>query len=436
VNITAIHGSKSEQGFQGRLDLPPGVPDIFREFFGGPFGQSPFGQSPRPRGPSQRSQGSGFILSADGYILTNNHVINDADEILVRLSDRSEYVAKVVGADPMSDLALLKVEPDGRLPFVKVGRSDALERGQWVVAIGAPFGFDYSVTAGVVSATGRSLPNENYVPFIQTDVAINPGNSGGPLFDLEGQVVGVNSQIYTRSGGFMGVSFAIPIDVAMEVVGQIKKDGKVTRGWLGVSIQEVTRELAESFNLSRPAGALVADVIPGSPAASVGLQPGDVITAFNGNRIVASGDLPHFVGRVVPGEEGELAIVRDGKKQTVRVRIAALPDDPDDVASGPALQDHSASASDNPLGVEVRPLNETEKERHGVTSGMIVTRVYGDVGVRLSLRPGDVIASINGRRMDSLESFNKAMRDLPDNRSISIRVVRDGRASFRSFRLR
>ena len=254
VNISTTR--KMDNGMGSQLEVPPGMeqmPEFFRHFFGDQFGQ------PGPR--QSQSMGSGFIISGDGYILTNNHVIEGADEVMVRLMDRRELVAKTIGVDPKTDLALLKVEA-ADLPVAPIGQSETLKVGAWVVAIGSPFGFDYTVTAGIVSAKGRSLPSENYVPFIQTDVAINPGNSGGPLFNLEGKVVGINSQIYTRSGGFMGVSFAIPIDVAMDVVNQLKEKGYVSRGWLGVLIQEVNRDLAETFGLSTPRGALVAQVMP------------------------------------------------------------------------------------------------------------------------------------------------------------------------------
>src|SRR5690554_3244448 len=271
--------------------IPQEVPEIFRHF----FGELPEGFEQEPSQQQRQSLGSGFIISDDGYILTNNHVIENADEIVVRLSDRRELIAKLIGSDASSDLALLKIDAKG-LPVVTVGNSDKLKVGEWVLAIGSPFGFDHSVTAGIVSAKGRSLPNETYVPFIQTDVAINPGNSGGPLFNLDGKVVGINSQIYTRSGGFMGVSFAIPINVALEVSEQLKDSGRVSRGWLGVLIQEVNKDLAESFGLSKAAGALVAQVMPDGPASKSDLRSGDVITHLDGKPIVLSSDLPQLVG--------------------------------------------------------------------------------------------------------------------------------------------
>ncbi|WP_409301806.1 Do family serine endopeptidase, partial [Pseudomonas sp. KCJK8993] len=294
VNISTTQKLPDRRVSAGPMPDLEGLPPMLREFF--ERGMPP--QQRSPRGDRQReaqSLGSGFIISPDGYILTNNHVIADADEILVRLADRSELKAKLVGTDPRSDVALLKI--DGKdLPVLKLGKSQDLKAGQWVVAIGSPFGFDHTVTQGIVSAIGRSLPNENYVPFIQTDVPINPGNSGGPLFNLAGEVVGINSQIYTRSGGFMGVSFAIPIDVAMDVSSQLKAGGKVSRGWLGVVIQEVNKDLAESFGLEKPAGALVAQIQDDGPAAKGGLQVGDVILSLNGQPIVMSADLPHLVG--------------------------------------------------------------------------------------------------------------------------------------------
>lgn len=292
------------RGATAQMPELEGLPPIFREFFEHSIPQMP-GAPGRGQQREAQSLGSGFIISDDGYVLTNNHVVAGADEIIVRLPDRSELEAKLIGADPRSDVAVLKVEGKG-LPTVKIGRSDELKAGEWVLAIGSPFGFDHTVTAGIVSATGRSLPNESYVPFIQTDVAINPGNSGGPLFNLKGEVVGINSQIFTRSGGFMGLSFAIPIDVAMDVANQLRTDGKVNRGWLGVVIQEVNKDLAESFGLERPAGALVAQVMDGGPAARSGLRVGDVILSLNGKPIVMSADLPHLVGALKPGSKAQI----------------------------------------------------------------------------------------------------------------------------------
>lgn len=281
------------------MEMPEGTPfdDFFKRFFGDPS---------QPRAPMPSSLGSGFVLSSDGYILTNHHVIKDADEIIVRFSDRTELVAELLGSDERSDVALLKVNAEGmNLKAVKLGDSNDLKVGEWVLAIGSPFGFDYSATAGIVSALGRSLPSDSYVPFIQTDVAINPGNSGGPLFNLDGEVIGINSQIYSRTGGFMGVSFAIPVDTVMNVVEQIKDKGYVSRGWLGVVIQDVTRELAESFGLDKPRGALVSRVVPGSPAEKAGFETGDVILKFDDRTVDASSDLPPIVGRTAIGKNSK-----------------------------------------------------------------------------------------------------------------------------------
>ncbi len=322
--------ARGQMGIPDLEGLPPGLRDFFERSI--PRGQGGQGQAPRGQQREAQSLGSGFIISNDGYILTNNHVVADADEILVRLSDRSEHKAKLVGADPRSDVAVLKIEAKN-LPTLKLGDSDKLKVGEWVLAIGSPFGFDHSVTAGIVSAKGRSLPNESYVPFIQTDVAINPGNSGGPLLNLQGEVVGINSQIFTRSGGFMGLSFAIPIDVALNVADQLKAGGKVSRGWLGVVIQEVNKDLAESFGLDKPAGALVAQLVEDGPAAKGGLQVGDVILSLNGQSINESADLPHLVGNMKPGDKINLEVIRDNKRQTLSLTIGSLPEDDDEIAA-------------------------------------------------------------------------------------------------------
>ena len=428
VNISTRQKAASQNVVQGMPDLE-GMPPLFREFFERSF----------PQGPSQRereapqSLGSGFIISHDGYVLTNNHVVADADEIFVRLSDRRELQAELVGADPRSALALLKIDAGDDLPVVKIGKSADLKPGEWVLAIGSPFGFDYSVTAGIVSAKGRSLPNENYVPFIQTDVAINPGNSGGPLFNLDGEVVGINSQIFTRSGGFMGLSFAIPMDVAMDVVEQIKDSGSVQRGWLGVVIQEVNKDLAESFDLPKPAGALVAQIMPGGPADKGGLKVGDVILEFNGHEVVRSSDLPHAVGRVRPGAEASLVVMRDKERKTLRMEVGALPDD-DNVAA--LTNDAPAQAtSSNRLGVTVVELSDEQKKNLDIHSGVVVREVMRGPGAMVGLRPGDIITNLDNQSVDSVETFTEIAGELPDNRSISMRVIRQGRASYITFRL-
>jgi len=405
-----------------------GLPPLFREFLERNMPQQIPQERGQPRQRQAQSLGSGFIISADGYVLTNNHVVADADEIIVRLSDRSELAAKLVGADPRTDVALLKVNGQN-LPTVEIGKSERLKVGEWVVAIGSPFGFDHSVTAGIVSAKGRSLPNENYVPFIQTDVAINPGNSGGPLFNLEGEVVGINSQIFTRSGGFMGLSFAIPIDVAMNVAEQIKANGKVNRGWLGVAIQEVNKELAESFGLERPAGALVAQVVEGGPALRGGIQVGDVILAVNGQPVVVSADLPHLIGNLKPGTRVNLDIVRAGKRRVLELAIGAMPDE------NSAQNGNGNAQSSNRLGVVVADLTGEQRQSLEIEGGVLIRDVVEGPASMMGLRPGDVITHLNNQAIGSAQLFEKAVETLPKNRSVSMRVLRQGRASFITFRL-
>ena len=429
VNISTRQKVSSQPvaGMQGMPDLE-GMPPMFREFFERSFPQAP---APREREAPQ-SLGSGFIISRDGYVLTNNHVVADADEIFVRLSDRREMQAELVGADPRSDLALLKIDAGDDLPVVKIGKSADLKPGEWVLAIGSPFGFDYSVTAGIVSAKGRSLPSESYVPFIQTDVAINPGNSGGPLFNLAGEVVGINSQIFTRSGGFMGLSFAIPMSVAMDVADQLKANGKVSRGWLGVVIQEVNKDLAESFGLDKPAGALVAQVLEGGPAAKGGLQVGDVILSLNGKPIIMSADLPHLVGRLAPGSKAELDVVREGARKKLQVAIGALPEEGDELASidGPGVE-----RSSNRLGVKVVELTAEQKKGLDLKGGVVIKEVLDGPAAMIGLRPGDVITHLNNQAIDTAKTFTQVAQELPRNRSVSMRVLRQGRASFITFKL-
>lgn len=350
------------------------------------------------------------------------------------MSDRRELVAELVGADPRSDLALLKIKTDDELPAVRIGKSSDLKPGEWVLAIGSPFGFDYSVTAGIVSAKGRSLPTENYVPFIQTDVAINPGNSGGPLLNLDGEVVGINSQIFTRSGGFMGLSFAIPADVAMDVVEQLKETGSVQRGWLGVVVQEINKDLAESFGLPKPAGALVAQIMPGGPADKGGLEVGDVILEFNGDEINMSSDLPHAVGRVRPGKEATLVVMRDRKRRTLKLEVGALPED-ESVAASTQPSETAPSISSNRLGVVVAELTEQQRETMEIENGILVREVRQGPAAMVGLRPGDVITSLDNKQIESVKQFESLTADLPTDRSVSMRVIRQGRASYITFRL-
>ena len=428
VNISTKQKVQS-RGATAQMPELEGLPPIFRVFFEPSIPQMP-GAPGRGQQREAQSLGSGFIISEDGYVLTNNHVVADADEIIVRLPDRSELEAKLIGADPRSDVAVLKVEGKG-LPTVKIGRSDELKAGEWVLAIGSPFGFDHTVTAGIVSATGRSLPNESYVPFIQTDVAINPGNSGGPLFNLDGEVIGINSQIFTRSGGFMGLSFAIPIDVAMDVANQLRTEGKVSRGWLGVVIQEVNKDLAESFGLERPAGALVAQVMDGGPAARGGLRVGDVILSLNDKPIVMSADLPHLVGALKPGSTARMEVVRDGDRKMLDVKIGAMPEEGEAVAASGGGQERS----DNRLGVKVTELTDEQKKSLDLPGGVVITEILNGPAAMIGLRPGDVITHLNNQAINSAATFARVAEQLPKNRSVSMRVLRQGRASFITFKL-
>lgn len=396
---------------QNRSQDEQQVPEFFRRF----FQEMPQRQAPR------ESVGSGFIISSDGYILTNFHVIKGANQIIVSLADRRELVAKVVGTDKLSDLALLKIKAD-HLPTVQLGSSAKLEVGQWVVAIGSPFGFQHSVTAGIVSAKGRSLPdpNGNYVPFIQTDVPINPGNSGGPLFNLDGKVVGINSQIFTRSGGFMGLSFAIPVDVAMNVVDQLKAHGKVSRGWLGVLIQRVDRDLAESFKLKRAAGALVTQVFAGSPAQKAGIEAGDIIIKFAGRDIDLSSDLPHVVGMTKPGATVNVEVVRNSVKKTLKVTIGKL----DEAKVNSLAQSEGGASTNNRIGVDVKDMSAEEKAHLGVDKGVLVVNVSEGAAAVAGIQAGDVITTINNQWVNSTEQFEQMVRKLAPDVAIPVRVVR------------
>ncbi len=401
----------------GNIDIPDHSPfhDFFRHFF------DEDGMPPQQR--DAKSLGSGFIISEDGFVVTNHHVIENADEIIVRLSDKRELPAEVIGSDKYTDIALLKIKSDN-LPAVKIGSSDDIKVGEWVLAIGSPFGFDHSVTAGIVSAKGRSLPTANYVPFLQTDVAINPGNSGGPLFDLNGEVIGINSQIYSRTGGFMGLSFAIPIEVAMDVIKQLKDKGEVTRGWLGVYIQEVTYELAETFGLEKPVGALVSQVIEGSPAEKHGIKAGDVILSFNGKSIIDSANLPPLVGRVPVGDKARVRLLRDGKYKTLEVVIEQLPDDDSPIASR-----ETKPSSKNRLGLEVVDLEESEYSDLG--RGVRIQRVArNSVAHAAGLSPGDVILQINRKNIENVTDFRKKVANLPAGRMIPVLVHRQGADQF------
>lgn len=409
------------EGFGGQE-----IPEIFRHFFGDSLPTPPNGGEGRSE--QRQSLGSGFVISEDGYVMTNAHVVQDADEILVRLNDRRELSAEVIGSDPQTDVALLKIEATD-LPTLSLGDSDDLKVGEWVAAIGSPFGFDHSVTAGIVSAINRTLPRDAYVPFIQTDVAINPGNSGGPLFNLEGEVVGINSQIFTRSGGFMGVSFAIPINVAMDVAEQLREDGRVNRGWLGVMIQPVSQDLAESFGMDNAIGALIADLDPEGPAAQGGLQAGDVILEVNGEEVERSSTLPRLIGRGAPGTEVELTLMRDGEEVTESVELGSWPD-----AEQPQAQANSNDQTR--LGVMVAEIDEAMREQLNISGGVEVRQVEPDsVAANAGIQPGDVLVSIDHRSVSSSEELVSIVEELPTDRAIPIRLFREGRSLFVALRL-
>jgi len=414
-------------------DLPEDNPfsEFFRHFFderGGGFGMVPEEER------KSRSLGSGFLISEDGYVMTNHHVVEGADEVIVRTSDRKEYVAKLIGSDKRSDVALLKIDANN-MPTVKMGESTELKVGEWVLAIGSPFGFDHSATAGIVSAKGRNLPSENYVPFIQTDVAINPGNSGGPLFNLDGEVVGVNSQIYSRTGGFMGLSFAIPIDMAMNVVDQLKNKGRVTRGWLGVMIQDVNRELAESFGMPSPRGALVAQILDDSPAKKAGVEVGDIILAFNGKKVGTSSELPPLVGASRVDKPAELDVLRGGKTITLQVNIGELP--PEDQLEAAATTPEPSHTKADRLGVTVSPLTAENRQSLGAPSagGVMVDSVEGGPAQAAGIRAGDVILMLNNWKIKDADQFRDIVKDLPENKSIRVLVHRESGPIFLALKL-
>lgn len=400
-----------------QLRRPEGAPldEFFRHFFGGP-GVKP----PRPR-HNAKSLGSGFIISDDGYMVTNHHVIRDADTVIVRLQDRRELEAKVIGSDKRSDIALLKLDADN-LPTVKIGSSEALEVGEWVVAIGSPFGFDHSVTAGIVSAKGRSLPSDSYVPFIQTDVAINPGNSGGPLFNMKGEVIGVNSQIYSRTGGFMGLSFSVPMDVAMKVVEQLKSTGHVQRGWLGVQIQDVSRELAESFGMDIPEGALVSKVIQGSPAQKAGLKVGDVIIEYDGKNVPTSSTLPAMVGVTPIGKSVPIVAIRQGQKRNMFVQIGELTDEVAEAAVE-GKSDHAVKI--DRMGVSVSNLPEEMRVELQIPSGgALITQVNEGPAADSGLRRGDVILQVQYKNVENARHLNQLIDAANSDRPVAILVQR------------
>lgn len=366
-----------------------------------------------------QSLGSGFIISSDGYILTNAHVVSAADEMLVKLSDKREFKATLIGADKRTDIALIKIDASN-LPKVTIGDPAKLKVGEWVAAIGSPFGLENTMTAGIVSAKGRALPQENYVPFIQTDVAINPGNSGGPLFNLAGEVVGINSQIYSRSGGSMGLSFSIPIDVAIDISNQLKDTGKISRGWLGVAIQELTKELAESFGMKSTNGALIAGVEKDSPADKGGLEAGDVITNFDGNAIIESSDLPRVVGSTKPNKLVEVVVLRKGKVKKLSFRLGEMPTEDIQIS-----QNNKAPIQDeaNKVGLTLQALTPQQKKKLNGKNGLLVISSTG-AAEQAGIRRGDVILGLNNSETQSVDQFNKQINAVPAGKTIAVLVQR------------
>lgn len=420
VNISSTQAVKATRSGVPNMDEDDPMFDFFRRFI--PRHPS----VPRGEPPDNRSLGSGFIVSSDGYVLTNAHVVDGADEIIVKLTDKREFRARVMGADPRTDVALLKIDATG-LPRVVLGDPDKLRVGDWVVAIGSPFGFENSVTAGIVSAKGRSLPQENFVPFIQTDVAINPGNSGGPLFNLKGEVVGINSQIYSRTGGFMGLSFAIPIDVAMDVQNQLRASGRVQRGRIGVAIQEVSRELADSFKLSKPVGALVSSVEKGSPADKAGFEQGDIVLTFDGKSVSVSSDLPRIVGSTRPGHKAAVQVWRRGAARDLSVVVAELPDDKQRKVVSRAPRPEPAAS--NKLGITVVAPNAEQRKDGRFSDGGVVVDTLRSASARASeIQSGDgILALVNkGVRTDirSVDQFNRVVAGLEFGQSVTLLVAR------------
>lgn len=424
VNISTTQRVKGASYGPEMYGNPEDLPPILRHFFGQ--------IEPPPGGGERQSLGSGFIVSKDGYILTNNHVVSGADEIVVRLNDRREFKAKLIGSDERTDVAVIKIDAAG-LPAVRIGKPESLKVGEWVLAIGSPFGFDHTVTEGIVSGKGRNLSDDNYVPFIQTDVAINPGNSGGPLFNMDGDVVGINSQIYSRTGGYMGLSFAIPIDIAMEVANQLKSQGHVSRGWLGVMIQEVDRDLAESFGLDKPGGALIAGVVPNGPAAKGGIRQGDVVVEFNGLEIESAADLPNKVGRTPIGKDVDVVVLRNGARKTLSVAIGTLPEDKKHAAAKP--QPQSSATANNRLNITVQPLTPEQKDELEVPGGVMVTEVKNAELAQAGLRAGDVITVIANQEIVGVKDFESVVKSLPANKWVSMLVNRKGSSRWVAFRV-
>lgn len=422
--VVNISTTQIIQGMQGLPNIPEDDPfyEFFRRF------------APQiPQEQEAQSLGSGFIISSDGYIMTNAHVIDHADKITVRLTDKREFRAKVIGADKRTDVALLKIEATG-LPKINVGDPNRLKVGEWVVAIGSPFGFDNSVTAGIVSAKGRSLPQDNFVPFIQTDVAINPGNSGGPLFNMDEEVVGINSQIYTRSGGSMGLSFAIPIDVATQVTDQLRSSGRVTRGRIGVTIQGLTRELAESFGLNKPNGALISNVEKNAPADKAGIQASDVILKFDGKPVTDSSDLPRMVAAVKPGTRVAVELWRKGQSRQVTVEVAEMPEDRQ-LARSAEKPSGIAGELIPRLGIAVSELTADQRQELEVSGGLLVEDVKGSAARAAGLHQGDVLLSIGNVPLRSVAQLSDLLKQVPNGRNVALLVRRGDSATYIAIKL-
>lgn len=416
VKVTVVTKSGSEDGVTSLPNFnEEEMPEFFRRF----FEDLPNLPDMPPGGDAPEGFGSGFVLSPDGYIVTNAHVVKNAESIIVSFPDRRQFDASLVGSDERTDVAVLKIEATG-LPALTLGDSSTLKVGQWVLAIGSPFGFEYTATQGIVSALARSLPNDTYVPFIQTDVAVNPGNSGGPLFDLDGKVIGVNSQIFSRSGGYMGLSFAIPANVVASVTRQLREKGYVSRGWLGVTIQDVNQALAESFGLDKPAGALVAQVTEGSPAADAGIKTGDVILSFNSQEVSLSADLPPLVGNTEVGQAAEVIVLRDRSRLTLHVVIRELEEDR-------SMTSNSTEPADNrALGLVLAPLNEAQRAELDVENGVLVTGVdENGVAAAAGIAKGDVLVSFGASLVSSPMQFAELVADSESGESVAVLVTRN-----------
>lgn len=427
VNISASQNNNAinNQMIPEIQGIPENSP--FYEFFRKHM--QPF---PAPRKSEPKSLGSGFIISSDGYILTNAHVVEAADEITVKLNDKREFVAEIIGTDRKTDIALIKINASD-LPKVTQGNPENLKVGEWVVAIGSPFGFEHSVTAGIVSAKGRSLAQENFVPFIQTDVAINPGNSGGPLFNMRGEVVGINSQIYSRTGGFMGLSFAIPINVATEIADQLKISGKVSRGRIGVMIQEVTKELAESFGLAESKGALVVSVEKGGPADKSGIKARDIILTFNDINVATSSDLPRIVGDTKPGSKVSLALWRDGATKVIKVEVGETP--ADEGGDSRKSKQNKKTRESNRIGLILSELTKEQKEQLEITNGLLVEDMQPGIASRSGVRVGDVIVGLNSKDIETIEQFNGLLNQVQPGKNIALLVRRGDMTTFITLKL-